>query len=141
MSVLKPERTRLRLIEGVGKTTDIELWDVSAPTRSCEPASKPWPIKADTATWDPADVDPALRQRYYARQQEVRRLCENVDRLRYAVVDLAAIDLPPTQIIEAMSPGFDEPIVRDRLARAADCLMRFIEEWERHELRRRPGEK
>ena len=132
MLVLKPERPRLRLIE-----TGNDVAAGPADDMHDEPS---WPrgSAADAVEMPYTPSDTVLRQRYYARQQEVRRLSENVDRLRYAVVDLASIDLPPAQIIEAMSPGFDEPIVRDRLARAADCLMRFIEEWERHEVTRRP---
>jgi hypothetical protein len=75
----------------------------------------------------------ALCQRYYEQQRALRTTADNVNRLRHAVVDLAAIELSPSQLLEALSPAFDEPIIRERLERALDCLSRFMEEWQRQE--------
>jgi hypothetical protein len=93
----------------------------------------PDPVAAETllARALPAEAHAALDTQYYRRQTEQRRVAANADRLRYAVVDLAAIDLPPAQLIDALSPSFDEPIVRERLEQALDCLTRIAEEWRR----------
>ena len=79
----------------------------------------------------PAEAHAALDTPYHQRELHARRLAANVDRLRYAVVDLAAIDLPPGELLEALSPGFDEPIVREHLADALDYLARLAAEWRR----------
>lgn len=81
----------------------------------------------------PAEAHAALQTAYHQRQMDARRLSANVDRLRYAVVDLAAIDLPPEKLIDALSPTFDEPIVREHIYRALDSLLRIAEEWQRRE--------
>jgi hypothetical protein len=91
------------------------------------------PVAAETllAQALPAEAHAALDTQYYRRQIEQRHVAANADRLRYAVVDLAAIDLPPSQLIDALSPSFDEPIVRERLEQALDCLTRIAAEWRR----------
>jgi hypothetical protein len=85
----------------------------------------------------PAEAHAALDTAYHQRQMHERRITANIDRLRYAVVDLAAIDLPPGELLEALSPGFDEPIVREHLADALDYLARLAAEWRRR--KGRPG--
>lgn len=87
----------------------------------------------------PPSADETLCQRYYVRQTEIRRIADNVNRLRHAIVDLASIDLSSSQLIEAMNPAFDQPIIRERLQRAMDCLSRFAQEWQRYDARRTPG--
>ena len=67
--------------------------------------------------------------RYYEHQHERRRIAANVDRLRHAIVDLAAIELPPARLLEELSPNFDRPVIRERLIRAIDCLSGFAEAW------------
>lgn len=72
--------------------------------------------------------------RYYEGEHERRRVAADVDRLRYAIVDLAAIELPPSRLLQEINPTFDRPIIRDRLIRAIDCLSHFAEEWRLEEL-------
>jgi hypothetical protein len=77
----------------------------------------------------PAEAHAAFETAYHQRQLEARHRAANVDRLRYAVVDLTEIDLSPEQLIDALDPSFDEPVVRERIIRALDCLTRIAEEW------------
>jgi hypothetical protein len=79
----------------------------------------------------PPEAHAALNTAYHQRQMLMRRLAANADRLRYAVVDLAAIDVPPDELIDALSPEFDQPIVRERLEPALDYLSRLAAEWRR----------
>jgi len=72
--------------------------------------------------------------RYYEGQREMRRVAADVDRLRYAIVDLAAIELEPSRLFAELDPTFDKPVIRDRLIRAIDCLSQFAEEWRLDEL-------
>jgi len=71
---------------------------------------------------------------YYADQHERRHVAADVDRLRYAIVDLASIELAPARLLKEIDPTFDKPIIRDRLIRAIDCLTQFAEEWRMEEL-------
>jgi hypothetical protein len=66
---------------------------------------------------------------YYEHEHEKRRVAANVDRLRHAIVDLAAIELPPARLLAELSPNFDRPVIRERLIRAIDCLSGFAEAW------------
>ena len=79
----------------------------------------------------PADAHAALDTLHHRRQTELRHLAANADRLRYSVVDLASIDLPPARLIDALSPDFDRPIVGEHLEQALACLKRIVEEWRR----------
>jgi hypothetical protein len=79
----------------------------------------------------PAEAHAALDTSYHQRQMQARRLAANVDRLRYAVVDLASIDLSPGELIAALSPAFDEPLVREHLESALGYLGRLADEWRR----------
>ncbi len=72
--------------------------------------------------------------RYYEGQHERRQVAADVDRLRYAIVDLASIELPASRLLKEINPTFDRPIIRDRLIRAIDCLSHFAEEWRLEEL-------
>jgi hypothetical protein len=116
-------RPKLRLVdttaECIGGRVDLRVCAEPAATESL------------LARALPADAHKALDTQYYRRQTEQRQVAADVDRLRYAVVDLAAIDLPPSQLIDALSPSFDEPIVRERLEQALDCLTRIAAEWRR----------
>jgi hypothetical protein len=118
------ERPKLRLVDTTAETIG---------GRADPRAGPDHPVEADTllARALPVDAHKALDTQYYRRQTEQRHIAANADRLRYAVVDLAAIDLPPSQLIDALSPSFDEPIVRDRLEQALDCLTRVAAEWRR----------
>jgi hypothetical protein len=120
------DRPKLRLIDTAaidhGGSAD---WHVSAKDHA-----EPETLLARAL---PAEAHAALDTLYYRRQNEQRRVAANADRLRYAVVDLAAIDLTPAELIDALSPSFDEPIVRDRLDKALDCLTRVAEEWRRRD--------
>lgn len=98
-------------------------------------------LKASDGSIQPkrTSAEKMLCERYYAQEKEIRRTADNVNRLRYAIVDLASIDLSPSQLLEALSPTFDQPIIRERLERAVDCLSRFAEEWQRHQAKQPPG--
>jgi hypothetical protein len=99
-------------------------------------ADSPLHIGADGHSRRLPDADEAPRRRYYEQQHEQRRIGHNVDRLRHAIVDLAAIDLPPARLLQELSPDFDHPVIRERLLPAIDCLSRFAEAWCREEVGR-----
>jgi hypothetical protein len=79
----------------------------------------------------PAGAHEAMGTFHHLRQMEERRVAAEVDRLRYAVVDLAAIDLPPSRLIAALSPSFDAPIISERLEQALATLSAFAAAWRR----------
>lgn len=74
-----------------------------------------------------------FRRMYCEQEREIRRVAADLDRLRYAIVDLAAIELPPARLIAELSPTLDVPVVRERLARAMGCLALFADAWLRQE--------
>jgi hypothetical protein len=134
-------RPQLRVIAGGGSKAGIAgrdapagqvvetLWS-AADVAAAPPRREPTP-----ETPSPAIApDEEFSRRYYEGQHEKRRIAADVDRLRYAIVDLAAIELPALRLLEELSPTFDRPIIRDRLIRAIDCLSQFAEEWRLEEL-------
>ncbi len=136
-------RPRLRVIAGTGVDRGLARSDRSpekvldAVRAAAEgPGSAPReraadvPLQRGRSTPDGEEFCP----RYYEGQYERRRIAADVDRLRYANVDLAAIELPPSRLLQEINPTFDRPIIRDRLIRAIDCLSHFAEEWRLEEL-------
>ena len=117
---------------------------------SPEDGDAPVPLtRAREAACAPSATSPDQEEfcpRYYPGQHEQRRVAADVDRLRYAIVDLASIELEPAHLLAALSPTFDRPVIRDRLIQAIDCLTQFAEQWRLEELTeavscaRRPGE-
>jgi len=138
----RKSRPRLRVIAGGGAGSVPK----DRPARQDPPSSKlrtrpqgaaPAPL-VQKAALPPASrrapEDEELCPRYYEGQHERRAIAADVDRLRYAIVDLASIELPPSRLLAEIDPTFDKPIIRDRLIRAIDCLSQFAEEWRLEEL-------
>lgn len=77
--------------------------------------------------------DDGRDEQYYEHERDIRRIATDLNRLRFAIVDLAAIELPPARLLQELSPGLDRPVIAERLAQAMAWLARFSEEWEREE--------
>jgi hypothetical protein len=136
----RKSRPQLRVIAGGGgksgaaspreKISDLPRPAAEGATSSlarqaAEFAQKVLPDSPDEELFDP---------RYYEDQHARRHVAADVDRLRYAIVDLATIELAPAQLLKEIDPTFDKPVIRDRLIRAIDCLTQFAEEWRMEEL-------
>ena len=106
------------------------------PARVDTAAAGPPPLHLLTADGiQPAQTPPddARDARYYEHERDIRRVAADLNRLRFAIVDLAAIELPPERLLQELSPGLDRPVIAERLAQAMAWLARFSEEWEREE--------
>ncbi len=139
----RKSRPQLRVIVGSGVDAGLRRSDrlrekVPDPVRTAgDGAVSPMPERtADTPVQpgESASDGEEFCPRYYEGQHERRRVAADVDRLRYAIVDLAAIELPPARLLQEINPTFDRPIIRDRLLRAIDCLSQVVEEWRLEEL-------
>lgn len=124
-------RPKLRVIAGGGGKTTIAR--VARPTGAVtedEPLIPTVRVQGAKTPSRPApDVADTKLRHYYEHEHERRRVTANVDRLRHAIVDLAAIELPPSRLLAELSPNFDRPVIRERLIRAIDCLSDFAEAW------------
>jgi hypothetical protein len=129
-------RPKLRVIAGGGGKADFPAIGASVAAaagaskrHAAEEAAFIPPLRAQPADKPRPSATEARLHRYYEQQHDRRNVAANIDRLRHAIVDLAAIELPASQLLQELSPQFDRPVIRERLIKAIDCLSGFAEAW------------
>jgi hypothetical protein len=130
----RKRRPKLRVIAGGGGQGGVAAGEMPVSVVPDEgPLIPPMRLPTTGAAVARQSAAEAKIHRYYEHQHERRQVAANVDRLRHAIVDLAAIELPPARLLAELSPNFDRPVIRERLIRAIDCLSGFAEAWCRDE--------